>query len=234
MITSPEIFLKVKYRLNKVDTQDYENIPVYNVVEAFNKAQLNVVNRFFGKNNNYKTGVESTKKRIDDLQDLINSEPMVLSVKKKSKYFLTETLPQDYFHYIKVNSEGSIKDCENQLINVFIREESNINTLLNNDFFNPNFEWRETIGTILNNQIKVYTNDLFEINKVFLTYLKKPRSIDIKGYINRDGKPSTNIDPELPDDIVELCVDETIRILSGDMHNQFSNQISQQNIQLNE
>ena len=79
MITSPEIFLKVKYRLNKVDTQDYENIPVYNVVEAFNKAQLNVVNRFFGKNNNYKTGVESTKKRIDDLQVLINSEPMVLS-----------------------------------------------------------------------------------------------------------------------------------------------------------
>ena len=78
MITSPEIFLKVKYRLNKVDTQDYENIPVYNVVEAFNKAQLNVVNRFFGKNNNYKTGVESTKKRIDDLQVLINSEPMVL------------------------------------------------------------------------------------------------------------------------------------------------------------
>ena len=71
MITSLDIALKVKYRLNKVDTQDDENISVYNIVEAFNKAQLNVVNRLYGKNNNYKSGIESTRKRVDDLKILL-------------------------------------------------------------------------------------------------------------------------------------------------------------------
>ena len=53
MISSLDIALKVKYRLNKVDTQDDENISGYNIVEAYNKAQLNIVNRLLGKNNNY-------------------------------------------------------------------------------------------------------------------------------------------------------------------------------------
>ena len=62
MISSLDIALKVKYRLNKVDTQDDENISIYNIVETYNKAQLNIINRLLIKNNNYKTGVESTKK----------------------------------------------------------------------------------------------------------------------------------------------------------------------------
>ena len=78
------------------------------------------------------------------------------------------------------------------------------------------------------------TQNKFKINKVYLTYLRKPRNIDIVGYIKQDGTSSTTIDPELPDDIVEMSIDEACRILSGDMQNQFSNQIAQQNLQNSE
>ena len=82
--------------------------------------------------------------------------------------------------------------------------------------------------------IKVFTLDKFEISKIFLTYLRRPRAIDIPGYLKQDGQPSSQIDPEIPDNIIEMCIDEAVRILSGDMQNQFSNQISQQNLQMSE
>ena len=234
MITSLDIALKIKYRLNKVDTQDDENISVYNIVEAFNKAQLNIVNRLYGKNNNYKTGIESSRKRVDDLKILLNPDPKILSVSKKDGYYLSESLPNDYFHLVRVTCLASRKDCSKKEIFIYLQEESNLNTLLRNENTNPNFEWGETIGTIVENNIKVFTLDKFEVSKIFLTYLRRPRAIDIPGYIKQDGSPSTQIDPEMPDTIVEMCIDEAVRILSGDMQNQFSNQISQQNLQMSE
>ena len=234
MITSLDIALKIKYRLNKVDTQDDENISVYNIVEAFNKAQLNIVNRLYGKNNNYKTGIESSRKRVDDLKILLNLEPKILSVSKKDGYYLSEGLPNDYFHLVRVTCLASRKDCSKKEIFIYLQEESNLNTLLRNENTNPNFEWGETIGTIVENNIKVFTLDKFEVSKIFLTYLRRPRAIDIPGYIKQDGSSSIQINPEMPDDIVEMCIDEAVRILSGDMQNQFSNQISQQNLQMSE
>ena len=231
MISSLDIALKIKQRLNKVDTQDDENLPLYVIVESYNKGQLNIVNRLSNKNNIYKTGFESTINRVDDLQILINSEPKVLSGSDKSDYFLTEPLPKDYLRYIRTYCSAKNEKCDSKDLKIYLQEESNLNTLLDNDFINPSFDWSETIGTVVENRLKVFTQNKFKINKVYLTYLKKPKAIDLAGYIKKDGNLSTNIDPELPDDLVEMSIDEACRILSGDMQNQFSNQVAQQNLQ---
>lgn len=234
MITSLDIFLKVKQRLNKSDTQDDENIPPYVVVESYNKACLNILSRLISKNNIYKTGLESTTNRVDDLQVLINSEPLKLSVDKKDNFFLSENLPENYFRYIRTYCKAKNSNCGIKDIKIYLQEESNLNTLLDNDNVNPSFEWGETIGTIADNKIKVFTSNKFDIQNIYLTYLRKPIKIDIIGYIKQDGSQSTNIDPDLPEDVVEMIIDETCRILSGDIQNQFSNQISQQNLQMSE
>lgn len=234
MITSLDVALKIRQRLNKEDTHDDENLPVYVIVEAYNKGQLNIINRLSHKNNLYKTGLESTINRVDDLQILINSEPKILSGNNKFDYFLTEPLPKDYLRYIRTYCSAKSDKCDNKDLKIYLQEESNLNTLLDNDFINPSFDWSETIGTIVENKLKVFTQNKFKINKVYLTYLRKPRKIDIVGYIKQDGTLSTTIDPELPDDIVEMSIDEACRILSGDMQNQFSNQIAQQNLQNSE
>lgn len=231
MISSLDINLKIKQRLNKGDTQDDENLPIYVIVEAYNKGQLNIINRLSNKNNIYKTGIESTTKRVDDLQMLINPVPLVLNSVKKDGHYLTDSIPEDYLRYIRTTCIGKTKSCSGKEIFIYLQEESNLNTLLSNDFVNPSFEWAETIATIAGDKIKVFTQNKFDIGKVYLTYLRKPRAIDIIGYIKQDGTPSTNVDPELPDDMVEMAIDEACRILSGDMQNQFSNQISQQNLQ---
>ncbi len=231
MISSLDIALKIRQRLNKVDTQDDENLPLYVIVEAYNKGQLNVVNRLLNKNNIYKTGAESTINSVDDLQILLNSEPKVLASTKKEGYYLTEALPENYLRYTRTTCIGRTAKCKSKEIFVYLQEEANLNTLLDNNLVNPSFEWAETIGTIAENKIKVFTQNKFEISKVYLTYYKKPRNIEIAGYTKKDGNPSTTIDPELTDDMVEMSIDEACRILSGDMQNQFSNQIAQQNLQ---
>jgi len=231
MISSLDIALKIRQRLNKVDTQDDENLPLYVIVEAYNKGQLNVVNRLLNKNNIYKTGAESTINSVDDLQVLLNSEPKVLTSIKKEGYYLTEALPENYLRYTRTTCIGKTAKCKAKEIFIYLQEEANLNTLLDNNLVNPSFEWAETIGTIAENRIKVFTQNKFDITKVYLTYYKKPRNIDIVGYFKKDGNPSTTIDPELTDDMVEMSIDEACRILSGDMQNQFSNQIAQQNLQ---
>lgn len=234
MITNLDIALKIKQRLNKGDTQDDENLPPYVIVEAYNKGQLNVINKLSNKNNNYKTGLESSTKRVSDLQMLINHEPKPMTVTKKDGYYLTEALPEDYLKYIRTTCLAKTNKCDKKELFIYLQEESNLNTLLNNDLVNPSFEWGETIGTVAGDRIKVFTQDKFDINKVFLTYLKFPKNIDIAGYIKQDGTPSTNINPELPDDIIEMSIDEACMILSGDLQNQFSNQMAQQNLQSTE
>ena len=63
--------LKIKQRLNKLDSQDYDNIQCWQMVEAFNKAQMEWVRRQVQGVNITKTGDEQTKVRIDDLQKLL-------------------------------------------------------------------------------------------------------------------------------------------------------------------
>ena len=67
--------LKLKQRLNKLDSQDYDNIEPWQMIEAFNKAQLEWCRRNLHGNNPYKEGDEGSKKRIDDLQILLTELP---------------------------------------------------------------------------------------------------------------------------------------------------------------
>jgi len=229
-----DVILKIEQRLNKKATSDYDNVPVFEQIEAYNKATINVVLRLHGLNNMYKHGVESTRKRVEDLKFLINKDPLKLRVTRKDGYYLTENMPADYLLYIRSYSIAKNEQCPGKQITNYLGEESNINTLLGNDNTNPNFEWGETVITLVDHNIKVYTENKFDIVNVYLTYLRYPRKVDIQGYIKPDGSNSTNIDPDLPDYIVEMCIDEAVRIISGDIENQFGNSMAQQNLSQDE
>ena len=63
--------VKIKQRLNKLDSQDYDNIQPWQIIEAFNKAQIEWCRRNLHGGNIYKEGDEASKRRIDDLQSLL-------------------------------------------------------------------------------------------------------------------------------------------------------------------
>tara|TARA_R110002020_G_scaffold4711_7_gene20493 strand:+ start:1315 stop:2637 length:1323 start_codon:yes stop_codon:yes gene_type:complete len=63
--------IKLKQRLNKIDSNDYDMIQAWEVAEAFNKAQIEWVRRQLSGTNMRQEGDEMSKRRIDDLEILL-------------------------------------------------------------------------------------------------------------------------------------------------------------------
>jgi hypothetical protein len=217
------ITIKVKQRLNKLDSQDYDNITCWQIVESFNKAQVEWTRRQLHGINVLKEGDEQSNRRKDDLQKLLIQTP-VTTVKKDAYY--QGALPENYLQWKRVDVYANQECCDRRRMTVYLGEEGNLNQLLRDKAKQPNFDWAETFATLINNTVHVYTNNEFEITDTFLTYYRQPRKIQIDGCSDPyTGLTSTvNVESEFKDDIIELLIDEAVSILAGDIEsgNQFS------------
>jgi hypothetical protein len=211
------ILIKVKQRLNKLASNDYDNIQDWQIVEAFNKAQPDWARRNLHGLNIVKEGDEQSTRRIDDMQVLLYTIPGVLSDKK---YYYEIPIPDDYLQWKRVDAYA-INDCcsKPKRMMVYLGEEANLSELLRDVNKKPSFEWGETFCTLENNFVQIYTNGEFTISKAELTYYRQPTRIQIAGVTNPyTGVVSTNnVDCEFKDDIVEVLIDETCKILANDI-----------------
>jgi hypothetical protein len=215
--------IKIKQRLNKLDSQDYDNIECWQIVEAFNKAQVEWSRRQLHGINLVKEGDEQSTRRKDDLQVLLNTQ--TLSIFDKA-YYYKGAIPQDYMQWKRVDAYAKKGCCEKRRMTIYLAEEANLNLLLKDKSKQPSFEWAETFATLIGNQVHVYTNEDFEIQEVNLIYYRQPVKIQVQGCVDPyTGLASTvNVQCEFKDDIIELMIDEAAAILAGDIEsgNQFS------------
>jgi hypothetical protein len=215
--------LKIKQRLNKLASNDYDNIECWQIVEAFNKAQVEWVRRQLHGNNLYKEGDEGSKRRVDDLQILLTQ--IRLLGNDRIKFFESRLLPADYLQYKRVDAYAKSECCPERGITVYLAEEANADQLLRDMYRQPSFEWGETFCTIMGNRIRVYTDNKFDLSDCSLTYYRQPRRIEISGCVDpyTQAASAQDIICEFKDDIVELLIDEAVSILAGDIEsmNQF-------------
>ena len=217
------ITIKIKQRLNKLDSQDYDNLECWVIVEAFNKAQVEWTRRQLHGINIVKEGDEGSTRRKDDLQVLMNTVPLPLTNEQVS-YSLN--VPENYLQWKRVDAYAKNDCCPDRRMVIYLAEEGNLSQLLRDDAKKPSFEWAETFATLKNNKVFIYTNQEFEISNASLTYYRQPKKIQIQGCV--DPYTSTqsllNVECEFKDDIIELIIDEAVSILAGDIEsgNQFS------------
>lgn len=228
------LILKVKQRLNKLDSADYDNIKPWQIAEAFNKSQLEFVRRVVKGANSYRDGDEGSKNNIDDIQHLLVDKK--LNIAKQKKYYDCGPLPADYLYYKKLSVNGKTDCCDYTSMVVYLVNESDVDNLLADDFKKPSYIWGETFVTIKGNILRLYTNDDFEIDSPKLTYYRKPIDIQIINSINPSTQTlvTTEINSEFKDDVVELLIDATCVTLAGDV--ELFNQSSRlnQNEKINE
>jgi len=212
------IQIKIKERLNKLDSQDYDNFECWQIVEAFNKAQIEWVRRQLVGNNILRQGDEQSNRRVDDLSLLLTSEDLAFT--NGDQYVITELLPDNWMEFKRIDVKAVSKCCnEEKDIVVYLAEEANVSVLLNDYLRKPSFEWRETFATMMGNKIKVYTSDDFTIKNIKYTFYKYPVRIQILGC----SDPYTlqisteDIECQFPDDIIEVMVDSAASILAGDI-----------------
>jgi hypothetical protein len=216
--------LKIKQRLNKLASNDYENLEGWQIIEAFNKAQIEWVRRQLHAGNVYKEGDEGSKRRIDDLQLLLLQVPLLGT--QTLLYFESNLLPLDYLEYKRVSTFAKTECCKPETMTVYLAEEANVDELLDDQFRTPSYEWGETFCTLMGNKIRIYTNNQFDVVNPTLTYYRKPRYIQIANVVDPyTGLVSaTDVTCEFKDDIVELLIDEAASIIAGDIEsaNQFA------------
>jgi len=217
--------IKIKQRLNKLDSQDYDNIECWQVVEAFNKAQVEWTRRQLHGINIVKEGDEQSTRRIDDLQVLLTNTSLVLN--KYDKMLTASDLPENYLQWKRVDAFANSDCCDiNRRMVIYLAEEANVNNLLRDVAKRPSFEWGETFATLINNKLNVYTDDTFTINNADLIYYRQPIKIQIQNCVDpyTGVASTTNVQCEFKDDIIEVIIDEAASILAGDIEsgNQFS------------
>ena len=226
--------IKIKQRLNKLASFDYDNIECWMIQEAFNKAQLEWVRRRLHGLNALRESAEQSVTVVDDLQILLNE--IELKGTESPKYFETNAIPANYLHFVRISAKAKTDCCPARtFVSIYQAEEANVDILLGDNFKQPSFEWAETFCTILGDKVRIYTDGKFTVVDPKLVYYRKPVDIQIQGCVNiTTGQTNAaNVECELKDDICEILVDEAAAILAGDIESLNQYQRDTQNAQRN-
>lgn len=227
--------LKIKFqeRLNKLSSQDYDNVECWQIAEAFNKAQIEWVRRQLHGANIFKEGDEQSTRRVDDLQRLLKQAPL-LGV-NKDLFFESKGIPKDYLQFKRVGITGKSDCCGPRPFVVYPAEEADVDELLRDKNTTPSFDWAETFSTFIDNNIRVYTNKEFLVNDAVLTYYRFPKEVQFINCMDPASGEIFGADqiPEFKDDIVELIIDEACSILAGDIESMLQLQRNSQNAERN-
>mgnify|MGYP000538294917 CR=1 FL=1 len=242
MISAIQLLYNLDLRLNKVASLASQQIQPEDKLIILNQAQIRLIKLKVGQNNIYKIGFDGFTKRYQDLQFLVENfedHPidLKLSDKHTNKYIADiSTLTPKFMFYVDSYMIADKEECKDRILycNKDLVKHSDINTLLQNDNYKPSFEYQETICDISSDEIHYYTDGTFTPKKVYLSYIRYPKEIDISGYIKLDGSNSTNQDCELEDYLEEELLDLAVQSLSMITDNEKSVQYTQQKLLNNE
>ncbi|HOV34642.1 MAG TPA: hypothetical protein PLS56_01465 [Candidatus Dojkabacteria bacterium] len=219
MILAEELAYGLDQRLNKLSTNVHQMIPVEDKVIALNDSVIVLIKRKISPNNIHRIGLDGFKKRYQDLQFLVeNFEDHPLDVKlgdkKLNKYiaYVSDLKPKFMF-YLDSYMIADKGECKDNVIygNGELAKHADITTLLRNSNYTPSFEYQEMIVDISSDELHFYTDGSFTPKKVYLSYIRYPKPIDIEGYVHLDGTESNTADCELEDylkdEILDLAVE---------------------------
>jgi len=177
-MTSNRASLDIKNALNKLDTQDFQNITPTQIQEAVNKAAIRFVRQRLPMK-------EVDKMRVDDLQVLL--VPSVrLSGSNKDIFFLSRRISEDYLSHSRVTAICSKGPCSSVRIKSQLVEDANVDDMLSSWDQQPSFKFEQCFHILSSNRIKVYHNKDFTVSEIELSYYRKPVFIQFEGAVLPD------------------------------------------------
>ena len=243
MIPVDSLLYKIDQRLNKLSTNEHQQIQLEDKILALNEAQIKLVKqKVDGQSTNSGLGFDAFKKRYEDLQSLVvnyNNQPLDLTIKNAELNQWVANLhllSPKYMFYVDsyiLADKGRCKDRK-IWINRELAKHGDLSLILNNDHYKPSFEYQETFNFLSSDEISVFTDGTFTPTKVYISYMRYPVYIDKTGYIKFDGTPSVDQDCELETYLEDELLDLTVQNLAMYTENQSAVQNSAFRIQTNE
>ena len=200
----------IKMKVNKVDSQSYRNFLIPQLDWILNEAQELFIKMIaMPRNINSLSGFELNQRTIDDIKSIVVPDYIVTPVNN------VVTLPQDYMFYIKSTAKISKGDCKDKDAVVVVRQTEDLAEI--SPFDKSSFEWR-TINAVFNSTgIKIFTDSTFTVDKLSITYIRKPAYIHNAQKFNTgtyllpggqllSGKQDCELPPHTHREIVDIAV----------------------------
>lgn len=242
MIKVESLIYKIDLKLNKLAALEHQNISLEDKILALNEAQLKLVKSKLNPNNPLGQGLDSQKKRYEDLEvlmEVMHDHPLPLKEKDKrlNKWVADlKALTPQYMFYIDSYLLADKGGCNNRVIyvNKDLVKHADVTVLLANSNYKPSFEYEETFCTISDFNLEVYTDGTFTPREVFVAYMRYPQKMDYPGYIHFDDTPSVKSDCELPEYLEDELLNFTIEELAMGTENVPAVQFTQKRMQSSE
>ncbi len=243
MIKVDSLLYKIDQRLNKLSSNEHQQIQLEDKILQLNESQIKLVTqKVTGAPTPSQIGLDGFRKRYEDLQNLVENyvdHPLNLALKDSNInqwYSSIVNLSPKYMFYVDCYILADKGRCVDRkiYINQDLAKHGDLQFLLNNDFYKPSFEYQETFNEISSNEIFIYTDGTFTPKKLYLSYIRYPRYIDKAGYIKFDNTASTDVDCELDERLEDELLDLTVQNLAEYTENNAAVQSAQLRIQSNE
>lgn len=243
MIPVDSLLYKIDQRLNKLSTNEHQQIQLEDKILALNEAQIKLIKqKIDGMSVANGMGMDAFKKRYEDLQSLVlnyNHQPLELTLEDPDLNQWRANIHQlepKYMFYIDsyvLADKGKCKDRK-IWINRDLAKHGDLQFILNNSHYKPSFEYQETFNLLSSDEISIFTDGTFTPTTINIMYMRYPVYIDKTGYIKFDGTPSTDVDCELETYLEDELLDLTVQNLAMYTENQSATQSAAYRIQTNE
>jgi len=243
MIPVDSLLYKIDQRLNKLSTNEHQQIQLEDKILALNEAQIKLIKqKVDGISVTSGLGMDAFKKRYEDLQSLVmdyNHQPLKLELNDpglnqwSANVHLLEPKYMFYVDSYALADKGKCKDRK-IWINRDLAKHGDLQFILNNVHYKPSFEYQETFNFLASDKISIFTDGTFTPSNIYIMYMRYPEYIDKEGYIKFDGNPSINNDCELETYLEDELLDLTVQNLAMYTENASAVQSAQFRIQTNE
>jgi hypothetical protein len=240
MIPVDSLLYKIDQKLNKLSTNDHQQIPLEDKILALNEAQIKLIKQKMDGASGM--GMDAFKKRYEDLERLVEMWedhilPLTLTNSELNKWTASiENISPAYMFYADSYILADKGRCKNRIvwINQDLAKHGDVSLLLKNEYYKPSFEYQETFNYISSDKISVFTDGTFTPTFLYLSYIRYPLYIDKTGYTKFDGTLSTDVDCELNMYLEDELLDLTVQNLAMYTENAAAVQSAQFRIQTNE
>lgn len=243
MIPVDSLLYKVDQRLNKLSTNEHQQIQLEDKILALNEAQIKLIKqKVDGISVISGLGMDAFKKRYEDLQSLVVAYndgvlPLKLVDPNLNRWAANiHTLSPKYMFYVDsyiLADKGRCKDRK-IWINRDLAKHGDLQFIVNNTHYKPSFEYQETFNWLSSDEISVFTDGTFTPSNIYIMYMRYPQYINKAGYIMLDGNPSIDTDCELETYLEDELLDLTVQNLAMYTENASALQSAQFRIQTNE
>lgn len=243
MILVDSLLYKIDQKLNKLSTNEHQQIQLEDKILALNEAQIKLIKqKVDGFSVPNGMGMDAFKKRYEDLQRLIidyNKGKLDLSLTNSTLNQWSANinlLTPKYMFYVDSYILADKGVCKGRQIwiNKDLAKHGDLQFLMNNEHYKPSFEYQETFNFISSDEISIFTDGTFTPSAIYISYMRYPIYIDKAGYEKFDGTASTDVDCELETYLEDELVDLTVQNLAMYTENASAVQSAQFRIQTNE